>query len=295
MEIAVLVLAILILIMAGRIRLCYREMKHMYCQLELIEKGSHIELTAQTGSRQARRLYRKLNGILASHQKQEEAYLRSQKLLKQTISNIAHDIRTPLTGAMGYVQMMEEIKEEEKRRRYLGIIGRRLEELKNMLEELFLYTKLTSPDFTLECSSIPVFPALCEAMAGLYHIFEERNLEPEVKFEQEDILVTANQDAMERVFRNLIQNALLHGTGSIRITQKGSSMFFFNRISGEVDIDITQLFERFYKGEKSRTKGSSGLGLAIVKELMERMGGSVSVEQKEGGIEIGIHFLVLYP
>lgn len=291
MGIAVLALMVLILLLAGRIRGFRREMKHLYRQLELIEKGSHIELTAGSGSRDTCQVYRKLNGIFASYQKQEEEYLRAQKLLKQTISNIAHDIRTPLTGAMGYVQMMEEIKEEEKRSRYLGIIGKRLEELKNMLEELFLYTKLTSPEFTLECSSIPVFPALCEAMAGLYHVFAERNLEPEVMFEQEDLRVTANQDAVERVFRNLIQNALLHGTGTIRITQKCRSLFFFNRVSGAETIDTAQLFERFYKAEKSRTKGSSGLGLAIVKELMERMGGSVSVEQKEGGIEIGIHFL----
>lgn len=292
MEIAVLVLTVLVLVMAEIIRLFHREMKHMYRQLDLIERGSHIELTAQTGTRYARKVYRKLNGILGSYQKHEEEYLRSQKLLKQTISNIAHDIRTPLTGAMGYVQMIEEVKEEEKRSRYLEIIGRRLEELKSMLEELFLYTKLISPDFTLECSSIPVFPALCKAIAVLYHAFEEENLEPEVKFEQKDIAVAASQDGLERVFYNLIQNALQHGTGTIRITQKGSSMYFFNRISGEEDIDTTQLFERFYKAEKSRTKGSSGLGLAIVKELMERMGGRVSAEQKEGGIEIGIHFLV---
>lgn len=268
-----------------------KELKHLYNQLNLIEIGSHIELTsAGYKGQKFLRIYQKLNHIFIKYEKQEVECLHSQNLLKQTISNLSHDIRTPLTSAMGYLQMLEESKDTSKQERYLEIINKRLSELKNMLEELFLYSKLSNSNFTLECSSISVFPILSECMTEMYYEFEKQKIEPQIRFEQENIKVLANQEALKRIFRNLIKNALIHGTGRLWIYQKEESIFFCNSISPNKVIDTNQLFERFYKAESARTKGSSGLGLAIVKELTEYMGGSVSAEQKNNNLQIEIHF-----
>lgn len=284
----ILCLALLISLIA-----LIRDIKYLAKQLEQIEQGSLIELTSLTRSKSILTLYRKLNQILDSFHKREIENLRSQKQLKQTISSIAHDIRTPLTSAAGYLQMLQENTCEEKLKRYEHIIEKRMEELKNMLEELFLYTKLTSPDFTLECHKIAVFPVLSEIMIGMFHLFEEKDCEPTISFQQEDLYVDANAEALGRIFRNLIHNSLLHGNGGLMITQENHTICFSNLIDDQnhdIPIDTSLLFDRFYKADQARRKGSSGLGLAIVKELMERMDGSVSAALDGNMLSIYLNF-----
>lgn len=282
-----LIIIILLSIVIFRYRL---EQKHLIRQLNCIKDGSCIELTTHIRSKNFILLYQELNTIFSSFQEGEQKYRHSQKQLKQTISNIAHDIRTPLTSAAGYLQMLKECEEKEKCFRYEYIIEKQLEELKNMLEELFLYTKLTSEDFTLECKSTAVFPILSDCMIELYHVFEERNIEPSIHFEDETVHVIASPESLGRIFRNLINNALLHGNGELFITQNGNKMTFSNSVSNEL-IDVSQIFERFYKADKSRRKGSSGLGLAIVKELIQQMDGQIEAHINGNILEISLTFL----
>ena len=145
--------------------------------------------------------------------------------------------------------------------------------LGDMLEELFLYTKLTSVEFELNMSEIQVFPLLGECLVGLYRQFEEKGVAPEVEFQSEGFRVKADEECLRRIFHNLIQNGLLHGKGGITIRQRGCSIFFENLVSETSMPDPEQIFDRFYKADSARRKGSSGLGMFIVKELMERMGG----------------------
>lgn len=274
-----------------------KELKYLYRQLEQIERGSHIELVSVTGIKKYVKLCRKLNGIFSSSRTSEENYLKSQKQLKQTISNIAHDIRTPLTSAAGYLQMLQDITSEEKQLRYEDIIEKRLAELKNLLEELFLYSKLTSEEFVLDCGNIPVFPVLSDCMIGMYHMFEEKQAEPQVLFEEEELYVYGNREALGRIFRNLTNNGLIHGTGGIKVSQQGHTIYFCNSVEkADEDMeqghlpDVSQIFERFYKADTSRRKGSSGLGLSIVKELMVQMGGEVSARLEGDELVIELHF-----
>lgn len=274
-----IVLLILFCLVLFLLLLCaHRELAHLTQQLEHIEKGSHMELTTRLRSRHFLEVYRRLNRILSRRQDQELKQLRAQKQLKQTIADIAHDIRTPLTSASGYLQMLEEISHEEKQLRYEQIIGNRLAELKDMLEELFLYTKLKSDDFHLECTDTAVYPVLSDSLVSLYHLFEEKQIKPQVTFPQENLRVYAEPQALGRVFCNLIQNALIHGKGNLYIVQEGNVIHFSNLMENEPDQNLinnpSQIFDRFYKADQARGKGSSGLGLAVVKELMQQMGGT---------------------
>lgn len=272
---------------------CIKEVDHLCRQLTQIEAGSHMELTSHIRNRHFLSLYQKLNQVLAAGRTAQIQSIHSQKQLKQTISSIAHDIRTPLTSAAGYLQMMLENTQDQKSLRYGEIIEKRLDELKNMLEELFLYTKLTNPDYTLECQKVAIYPILSDAMVGMYHLIEEREISPAVVFEEEAVYYFANSDALGRIFRNLIHNALLHGSNDLTIYQHDNVLEFGNSLSAETaqNLDPTQLFERFYKADQTRRKGSSGLGLAIVKELMQRMGGSASACIKQNQLVIRLTFL----
>lgn len=290
MLLIIIILIVLLLILFLTLLRYHLEIIQLTKQLDAIENGSQIELSASLRTKDIQTLFKKVDFLLASFRSSRLQQASSQKQLKKTISNIAHDIRTPLTSAAGYLQMLEDCEDPDTQKRYTSIIESRLMELKEMLEELFLYTKLTNEDFVLECSPTPVFPVLCDCMVGLYHTFDERGVEPDVRFENDSLSVWASQESLGRIFRNLINNALIHGQGGITVTQTGSVITFSNPISDPSSIDPDQIFERFYKADTSRKRGSSGLGLAIVKELMKRMGGTASAQIDGSTFEIILSF-----
>lgn len=252
--------------------------RFLHMQLEEIERGSHMELGTESRQKDLLALCGTLNRLQRDWFQMQRQYEKAEKQLKQNITSLAHDIRTPLTGAAGYIQLAQECKDPAKQEHYLQTAGDRLKELGDMLEELFLYTKLTSEEFEPNLCAIQVLPLLSECLVGFYRQFEEKEISPEVEFESESLRFQADEECLRRIFHNLIQNALLHGRGGIIIRQSGHCLIFENLVSETSRPDTEQIFERFYKADSARRKGSSGLGLFIVKELAERMNGSVKAE-----------------
>lgn len=252
--------------------------RSLYRQLAELEEGSHMELWVGSRQRDLVALCRKLNGLRRHYVQDRLQYEKAEKQLKQSITSLAHDIRTPLTGAAGYLQLAREQGEGAKRERYLDIAGERLRELGDMLEQMFLFTKLTSAEFGLSLCRVQVLPLLSDCLVGFYRQFEEKGVSPEVDFQYEGVTVLADEEALQRIFHNLIQNALLHGRGGIRIRQRSATLVFENLLSKTSRPDPEQIFDQFYKADLARRKGSSGLGLFIVKELTERMEGRVRAE-----------------
>lgn len=251
------------------------EIRCLCRQLEELERGSHMELGVQSRQRDMLALCRKLNRLQRIHHQEQIQFERGERQLKQNITGLAHDIRTPLTGAAGYVQLARECEEPQRRAYYLQVASDRLGELGDMLEELFLYTKLTGEAFTPDIREVQVLPLLSDCLVGLYHRFEEKGISPRVDFAQKGFRIRADEECLRRIFHNLIQNALLHGSGDIIIRQEQDSLIFENMVSETSRPDPEHIFDRFYKADSARRKGSSGLGLFIVRELAQRMNGSV--------------------
>lgn len=316
LSLACLLLLVLLLQLYAAIRFVCR-------QLETIQEGSHIQLTVTTRQRPLLTLCRILNRILSSRDRNQIQYEQAQKQLKQNITNLAHDIRTPLTGASGYLQLARECHDAAKNDHYLASAGRRLNELEDMLEKLFLYTKLTNEAYVFPEEnklSIQLLPLLSECLLSLYTDFEEKKILPEIHFRQEGFRVRADEDSLRRIFLNLLQNALIHGENSLTITQFGPGeypllpdysefsldisdkdgttgplswggcLIFENPVPQDVSPDPRQIFDLFYKADKARKKSSSGLGLFIVKELLERMGGKAEAEFHDGILKILLYF-----
>ncbi len=262
------------------------EIRSLCRQLQELEQGSHMELWVQGRQKDMLALCRTLNRLQRFWYHRQMRYEQAEKQLKQNVTALAHDIRTPLTGAAGYVQLARECGEDERREYYLQVAARRLGELGNMLEELFLYTKLTGQDFLLDMQEVQVLPLLGRCLVDFYHRFEDKGAAPEVDFVQEGFRVQADEECLRRIFHNLIQNALLHGNGGIAIRQRETGLIFENAVPETSRPDPEHIFDRFYKADSARGKGSSGLGLFIVKELAERMGGSVNAELEEDKLRI---------
>ena len=267
-----------------------REVRSIRRQLEEIERGSRMELGVYSRQREMLALCRKLNELGRQNMQGQIRYEKAQKQLKQNITALAHDIRTPLAGASGYVQLAGECRERGRQAYYLQAAEGRLKELGDMLEELFLFTKLSDADFEPDMRRLQVLPLLGNCLVGMYLQFEEKGISPEVRFDSEGFRVDADEEYLRRIFHNLIRNALLHGTGNLVITQQEKRLTFENAVSETSRPDTKQIFEQFYKADSARRKGSSGLGLFIVKELMEKMGGGVKAELEQEKLRIILKF-----
>lgn len=278
------------------IRLCL-DIRSLCGQLREIGQGSHLELAVGSRQRVLLTLCRTLNQVLSSKDRNHIQYEKAERQLKQNITNLAHDIRTPLTGACGYIQLAGECENSEKREHYLQAASARLTELEDMLEKLFLYTKLTNEEFSFSRDSmrkVPVYPLLENCLLSFYTEFEEKVVTPEVFFSSKDFRVLADEDALRRIFLNLIQNALVHGAGGLAVSQYETDsvpvLIFENPVRTDNPPDPTQMFERFYKADPVRGKNSSGLGLFIVREFMRKMDGAAEAELHNNMLRIILYF-----
>ncbi|MCI8438321.1 MAG: HAMP domain-containing histidine kinase [Oscillospiraceae bacterium] len=244
--------------------------------LEETPPESNLRLTVGMSGKAPRRLCQAVNRRLEEGRQLRLEMSRREQELKYTMACISHDIRTPLAGAMGYLQLLE--GEPERQAEHLDIVRRRLEELDGLLDELFLYTRLQGGSLPLECETMAALPPLWDALAEFYPQLEAAGVEPALRFDREDVTVWASQPALGRVYRNLIANALRHGGGGLTVSGRDGVICFSNQLLPGSRPDPARLFDRFYQSSPARTGGGAGLGLAIVRELMERMGGQASAQ-----------------
>ena len=256
--------------------------------LEDTPAQSNLCLTVQMPGRAPRRLCRAVNARLEAARCLRLEALQRERELKHTMACISHDIRTPLAGAMGYLQLLDE--EPGRSEEYLAIVRRRLAELEELLEQLFLYTRLQGRALPLECGEIPALPPLWDALAEFYPRLEAAGIRPRLEFDREDRTVWAGREALGRVYRNLISNAVRHGGGGLEVSLRGREVSFTNPLGPGPAPDPDRLFDRCYQSSPARSSGGAGLGLAIVRELMEQMGGQASAQIADGRLEIRLTF-----
>ena len=254
--------------------------------LEETPPESNLRLTVRTFGMAPRRLCRAVNQRLEEGRQLRLETQKREQELKYTMTCISHDIRTPLAGAMGYLQLLEE--DPERQTEYLDIVRERLEKLEELLEELFLYTRLQGGSLPLECATTAALPPLWDALAEFYPQLEAAGVEPKLRFDREDMTVWASPEALGRVYRNLIANALRHGGGGLTISGQDQTICFSNELPPGPKPDPERLFDRFYQSSPDRAAGGAGLGLSIVRELMERMGGQASAQIMGNELQISL-------
>ncbi len=225
-------------------------------------------------------LAEEINALLERTGEAERAARAGQEQLKQAITNLSHDIRTPLTSLDGYFQLLEE--HPEQRQRYVPVIRKRIDDLKQMLEELFTFTRLESDSWQLELEPVDLHKCLLDVILSSYELWKAEGVRPEMRIEDAPCWISGNQAALERILENLLKNALLHGDGEIRLSLRADEteacFTCANRVARPEDLDMTQIFSRFYRQDSARTRTSTGLGLSIARGQSERMHGQLTAE-----------------
>lgn len=258
-------------------------------QLSYIRReGSSIRLSHFFFFLPLRRILRHFEELRLENRTIQRDYQMQEQRTKELITNISHDIRTPLTSISGYIEMLDGASLKE-RERYLHIIGERLSDMEELLDTFFLYARLQMDQGErIPCEKQPLYPMLCESVLSYYEQLQEAGLTPQISCVEEEIQAWVNEGALKRVFQNLIVNVIRYGKNpfTISLYAKGSEAIcvFSNAMIGEVDVD--QLFTRFYQGDGARGAKGSGLGMAIVKELCDQMQVAVQADQAEGRLSI---------
>lgn len=213
---------------------------------------------------------------------------RERDEFQRDLSALSHDIRTPLTGAKGYLQLARDEVDDAVRARHLDAAAARIDSTTELLDALFAYTKSTDPDLSLMPEVVEVEAAIEHALLTHYPEFEARGWEPRVSCAK-DTTILADRDALARIFDNLIVNALRHGADapcvSTRSENETTRIEFANAVVSGAQIDADRLFDRFYQADAARSSSGSGLGLAIAANLARAMGMEISarIEKGEGG------------
>ena len=181
----IILFAILFFLSLTALLLYRRQVRGLAQQLKDLEPGSNQRLTCSVRDRNILSLCRLVNTYIDSQQKLVLQAREAEEELKYTIASVSHDIRTPLTGASGYMQMAEKTEDPDKRKEYCRIVRGRLKDLEQLLDQLFLYTKLTSQEISLQMEPVSLFPLVCEVLTGFYGKFQEQNREPSLDFQEE--------------------------------------------------------------------------------------------------------------
>ncbi|HBT95341.1 MAG TPA: sensor histidine kinase [Coriobacteriia bacterium] len=272
-----------------------RELRRMAWFLRSRDVEDNARLTAEVRSKGVLELDRVINDELDALQAERIRLERQEREFRQGLAGLSHDIRTPLAGAQGYMQLLDTEEDPALRLRYHEGITRRLEDLKHLLDQLFLYVQVSDADYALECSPVDANAILAESLATFYPEFSQRGWTPGIELANEVCTVRANEEALSRIFRNLIANALCHGSTAPQIRQQGSTFVFENRLHAPQLLEPGRLFERFYtftpKGtERSGSRRGSGLGLAIVAQLAAAIDAGVTAELQEDRLVIRLCF-----
>lgn len=221
-----------------------------------------------------------INEQLKTLRRQSHRYIQGDNELKEAVTNISHDLRTPLTAICGYLDMLEGEEMTENARRYLLIIRNRASALKQLTEELFQYSIIISSGEEQEKEDIVVNSLLEESVAACYAVLKEKGIIPLITMTEEKVRRCLNKNTVSRIFGNIISNAVKYSDGDLSIVlDKDGTVVFSNRAKGLDQIAVGRLFDRFFTVETGR--GSTGLGLSIARSLTEQAGGSIHADYKK--------------
>lgn len=282
-----LLLLAALLIKIYLLRKAAREIEQAFAKRLSTETNTLIDISSR--DRTMRRLAAAVNEQLCRLRTQRHRYQQGDAELKQAITNIAHDLRTPLTAISGYLELLEEEEMTEEAERYLQIIQNRAGYLAQLMEELFRYSVLLSGEQELAAERVALNGVLEESIAACYSLLMERGITPVIRMPQKKVVRTLDRFALARVFANLLQNAVKYSDGDLQITlSESGEITFSNTASGLNALQAGKLFDRFYTVEAAHQ--STGLGLAIARTLVGRMNGSISAAYEKNRLRICIRF-----
>lgn len=289
--ILVALLGVLLLILARKVctlRKSARQLREGVARQ--LERETNTLLSVSSGDREMRALADALNGQLAQLRAERQRYQHGDLELKEAITNISHDLRTPLTAIVGYLALLEGEEKSEAVERYLSQISNRTQVLHQLSEELFAYALLTAPQ-PLHPQRVDLRGLVEEALLSYCGAMEQRGMEPTIQLPEGRVERNLDPTAAGRVLSNIISNALKYSAGDFSVTMTPNGVITFANSAPDLNpVLVQRLFDRFFTVETARH--STGLGLSIAKLLTQQMEGTLEAKYQEGQLVITLSFPV---
>lgn len=296
----IIISVIIIGVLWMRLGMYKGQIRHIKKELSMLHKeDTNYRLSSYCRIGETEEMIELLNEILKEYREEVRTLKNENRLYKESITSISHDIRTPLTSAKGYTQMLAESMQsevihqvgkyqehagekkrlsEEKKREYVGKIEQRIDDVTDMLNQLFEYARVEAGELEFLPERINLNNLFAETISMFYDDFVAKNCEPVVEIAEIPCYINGDKRAMTRVIENLIKNALVHGTGDYVFSLKRNGDKVIVSATNQTDSieekDLDRIFDRFYTTDQSRTRKTTGLGLAIVKRFTNQMGGT---------------------
>ena len=255
--------------------------------------GNRLRLYAP--DRELEELLAQIHGLLEDKERETRALRSQEESLRRQIANVSHDLRTPLTSILGYLQLLgrEDVSPEETRH-CLEIVEGRARVLQDLITSFYDLSRIEGGEYPLKRQAVDLRRALEPLLAGFYEDFERAGFQVTVELADNLPPVQADPGAVTRILTNLTGNALKHGsrTLNIRLYREKDTLVtsFSNDAPRLTQEDVLRVFERFYTADQMRTGQNTGLGLAIVKALAERMGHAAFARLEEGVFTVGVRW-----
>ena len=247
-------------------------------------------ISISSRDRHMRNLAKKINIELSKLKKDRQRFQQGDLELKEAVTNISHDLRTPLTAVCGYLDLLEKEECSADAARYIRVIWNRTEALTQLTEELFRYSVFTTISDGTSTEPVILNRLLEESISAYYAILKQNHISPRISLPDTKVSRMLNRSACSRIFSNLISNAIKYSDGDLEITLRESGEIIFSNHASHLDeVQAGRLFDRFYTVETA-SADSTGLGLSIARALTEQMGGKIDAAYKNGILYVRVIF-----
>lgn len=235
-----------------------------------------------------------INNNMQEQKQVEIDIINREERLKQNISDIAHDLRTPLASIRGYITLLDNCTEQEKKE-YINIIERKSEELNLLINNFYEISLFDNSSLKIQTTSIDIVQVIMEIVISNYALIKNNEIEIDNRLPEKQIKIYGEELTCKRIIQNLISNSIKYSNGyiSIQLDEFDNEVIFTikNSVLELKESDLEHLFERFYTVDKSRNRSGSGLGLYIVKLLLKKIGGEVrDISLEDDILSISIMF-----
>ena len=283
LALCVLTLLIYLLILRSSIREVAEELE------EKLRTDTNTLISISTGDSSVQLLASRINAQLQALRKERLKLQTGNDELTTAVTNISHDLRTPLTAICGYLDLLEQEPQSEKSGRYLVVIRERTDAMRSLTEELFRYSVITATADELDMQAVRLNDILEQSLAGFYGALSARGITPEIRMPEAAVIRELDAAALRRIFDNILSNTVKYSGGNLAVSLlPNGAVTFSNSAPSLSRVQAERLFDRFYTVETARN--STGLGLSIAKLLTEKIGGTITAEYENERLRICIVF-----
>lgn len=271
-----------------------REIRSVRKQLYEYSVGVEKPIDIMFIDRDVTELAAEINKNQTMQKENKLSCIKKEERLKESVSNISHDLRTPLTSITGYLQLLQKMELTDEQREYVDISLSRGRYLQNLIQDFYEISLIEGKESIPKITKINLDNILAEMLLSFTEQFEDKGITPAITFLNTPTYVMADETMLKRIITNLISNALRYGSGTFEIElskHEYVEVIFQNKMNHPKNIDAARLFEKFYTVDLSRSQSGSGLGLYIVKLLAEKMNGTISASLNDTSLAIRLCFV----